>query len=173
MCGLGSLCQASVLGSNSTIWGGICWSTGKLQVWDFSILYNPKQPLYLGRVFNITLKKTSLPEQVLQVLDVLDGQPERLNLGESFARRLEEGESLPQLRGTVHQLNRQKARLSQGWRIVIKGCCTNLLEGLVHVLHPGTLPVAGRPLVLLSLAFVLEPFGFVFIWNFFSSVFLL
>ena len=59
-------------------------------------------------------KKTSLPEQVLQVLDVLDGQPERLNLGESFARRLEEGESLPQLRGTVHQLNRQKARLSQG-----------------------------------------------------------
>ena len=61
-----------------------------------------------------TLKKTSLPEQVLQVLDVLDGQPERLNLGESFARRLEEGESLPQLRGTVHQLNRQKARLSQG-----------------------------------------------------------
>ena len=47
------------------------------------------------------------------MLDVLDGQPERLNLGESFARRLEEGESLPQLRGTVHQLNRQKARLSQ------------------------------------------------------------
>ena len=57
MCGLGSLCQASVLGSNSTIWGGICWSTGKLQVWDFSILYNPKQPLYLGRVFYVTLKK--------------------------------------------------------------------------------------------------------------------
>ena len=46
------------------------------------------------------------------MLDVLDGQPERLNLGESFARRLEEGESLPQLRGTVHQLNRQKGKLS-------------------------------------------------------------
>ena len=36
---------------------------------------------------------------------------------------------------------------------------TNLLEGLVHVLHPGALPVARRPLVLLSLPLVLEPVG--------------
>ena len=78
----------------------VYWEAAILGFWQ-SILYYPN-------------KKPSLPEQVLQVLDVLDGQPERLNLGESFARRLEEGESLPQLRGTVHQLNRQKARLSQG-----------------------------------------------------------
>ena len=31
ICGLGSRCQASVLGSNSTICGGILWSTGKLE----------------------------------------------------------------------------------------------------------------------------------------------
>jgi hypothetical protein len=30
MWGLGSLCQASVLGSNSTICGGMRWSIGKL-----------------------------------------------------------------------------------------------------------------------------------------------
>ena len=36
---------------------------------------------------------------------------------------------------------------------------TNLLEGLVHVLHPGALPVARRPLVLFPLPLVLEPVG--------------
>ena len=36
---------------------------------------------------------------------------------------------------------------------------TNLLEGLVHVLHPRALPVARRPLVLLPLPLVLEPVG--------------
>ena len=38
------------------------------------------------------------------MLDVLDGEPEGLNLGESLARWLEEGEALPQLLRTVHQL---------------------------------------------------------------------
>ena len=36
---------------------------------------------------------------------------------------------------------------------------TNLLERLVHVLHPGALPVARRPLVLFPLPFVLKPVG--------------
>ena len=44
------------------------------------------------------------PEEVLEVLDVLDGEPEGLYLGEALAGRLEEGEALPQLRRTVHQL---------------------------------------------------------------------
>ena len=42
---------------------------------------------------------------------------------------------------------------------VVQGRRTNLLEGLVHVLHPRALPVAGRPLVLLPLPLVLEPVG--------------
>ena len=38
------------------------------------------------------------------MLDVLDGEPQGLDLGEALAGGLEEGEALPQLRRTVHQL---------------------------------------------------------------------
>ena len=64
--------------------------------------------------------KAFLPEQVLQVFDVLDGQPQGLNLRESFAWGLQEGKALPQLRRTVHQLNRQKGGLS---RLKAVQCC--------------------------------------------------
>ena len=44
---------------------------------------------------------------------------------------------------------------------------TNLLEGLVHALHPRTLPVARRPLVLLPLPLILEPVEQILVFCFF------
>ena len=64
------------------------------------------------------------------MLDILDGHPESLDLTDPLAGGLGTGEPGPQLG-----------------------------EDLVAVLHPGPLPLAGRPLVLLPLALRLEPLG--------------
>ena len=66
-------------------------------------------------------------QQILEVLDILDGHPERLDLGHPLAGRLDQGQPGAQLS-----------------------------EGLVGVLHPRPLPVAGRLLVLLSLLHILK-----------------